>query len=47
MVVFDRNDPAGGPAYIVALDFAGDAVTGIRDFLFARYVLDGAELRAL
>ncbi|MEM5315052.1 SDR family NAD(P)-dependent oxidoreductase [Paraburkholderia sp. JHI869] len=47
MVVFDRNDPAGGPAYFVALDFVGDAVTGIRDFLFARYVLDGAELRGL
>lgn len=47
MVVFDRNDPAGGPAYFVALDFAGDAVTGIRDFFFARYVLDGAALRTL
>ncbi|MCP3707237.1 RNA polymerase sigma factor [Paraburkholderia sp. CNPSo 3274] len=47
MVVFDRNDPAGGPAYFVALDFGGDAVTGIRDFLFARYVLDGAALRTL
>ena len=45
MVVFDRDDPAGGPAYFVALDFAGGAVTGIRDFLYARYVLDGAGLR--
>ncbi|WP_028204682.1 sigma-70 family RNA polymerase sigma factor [Paraburkholderia nodosa] len=47
IVVFDRHDPAGGPAYFVALDFAGDAVSGIRDFLFARYVLDGAALRTV
>jgi RNA polymerase sigma-70 factor, ECF subfamily len=47
MLVFDRHDPTRWPAYFVALDFTKDAVAGIRDFLFARYALDGADLRAL
>ncbi len=47
MLVFDRVDPAPWPAYFVALNIAKDEVAGIRDFLFARYALDGAELRAL
>jgi RNA polymerase sigma-70 factor (ECF subfamily) len=47
MLVFDRHDPARWPAYFVALEFAEEGVVGIRDFLFARYALDGADLRAL
>lgn len=47
MLVFDRHDPARWPAYFVALEFAEKGVVGIRDFLFARYALDGADIRAL
>jgi RNA polymerase sigma-70 factor (ECF subfamily) len=45
MLVFDRHDQTQWPAYFVTLDFAKEAVIGIRDFLFARYALDGADLR--
>jgi RNA polymerase sigma-70 factor, ECF subfamily len=47
MLVFDRHDPSARPAYFVILDWANDGVAGIRDFLFARYALDGAEVVAL
>jgi len=47
MLVFDRHDPTHWPAYFVALDITNGAVVGIRDFLFARYALDAADLRAL
>jgi len=47
MLVFDRSDPAQWPAYFVALDFSDGTVVGIRDFLFARYALDGADLHML
>jgi RNA polymerase sigma-70 factor (ECF subfamily) len=35
------------PAYFVALEFAGDRVVGIRDFLYARYAMDGVEIRVM
>jgi RNA polymerase sigma-70 factor (ECF subfamily) len=47
MLVFDRHDPSARPAYFVLLAWAGDNVVSIRDFLFARYVLEGAELLAI
>ena len=47
MFVFDRHDHTQWPAYFVVLDFAGEIVVNIRDFLFARYALDGADLRLL
>lgn len=47
MLVFDRHDPSARPAYFVILDWANDSVAGIRDFLFARYALDGADVVAL
>jgi RNA polymerase sigma-70 factor (ECF subfamily) len=47
MLVFDRHDPDGRPASFVLIDWQGDRIAGIRDFLFARYALDGAELRVL
>jgi RNA polymerase sigma-70 factor (ECF subfamily) len=47
MFVFDRHDQTRWPAYFVALDFAKETVVGIRDFLFARYALNGADLRLL
>lgn len=47
MLVFDRDVSLDTPAYFVALEFDGDHVVGIRDFLFARYAMDGIEIRAI
>jgi RNA polymerase sigma-70 factor, ECF subfamily len=44
MLVFDRHDASAHPAYFVLLGWSGNSVISIRDFLFARYVLEGAEL---
>jgi RNA polymerase sigma-70 factor, ECF subfamily len=37
-------DPTAAPAYFVLLEWVGDQLSGIRDFRYARYVTDGAEL---
>jgi RNA polymerase sigma-70 factor, ECF subfamily len=47
MLVFDRHDHTQWPAYFVVPDFAREIVVNIRDFLFARYALEGADLRLL
>ena len=48
MLVFDRRDPlARVPVYFVCMDWIDDGIVSIRDFLFARYVLDGAEVSTL
>jgi RNA polymerase sigma-70 factor (ECF subfamily) len=44
IVARDRNDPSARPAFFVLLDWAGDEVVGIRDFLFARYAIESAEV---
>jgi RNA polymerase sigma-70 factor (ECF subfamily) len=44
MLVYDREISLETPAYFVALDFDGDRVVSIHDFLFARYALDGIAL---
>ncbi len=36
----------GPPAYVVLLEWAGEWITGIRDFAHARYAMDSAELDA-
>jgi len=43
LLVFETRDE-GTPAYFILLDWRDDSVAGIRDFRFARYVIDGAEL---
>jgi RNA polymerase sigma-70 factor (ECF subfamily) len=47
ILVYDPGDPAATPKYFIILQWHGDAVAGIRDFLFARYAVDGAELLML
>ena len=47
MLVFDRAVSLDSPAYFVAIAFDGDRVVAIRDFLFARYAMEGIALRAL
>jgi RNA polymerase sigma-70 factor, ECF subfamily len=44
VLVRDPNDPSQRPAYFVLLDWAGASVVNIRDFRFASYAVDGAEL---
>src|SRR5262249_61107167 len=44
ILVRDPRDPSGAPAYFVLLNWAGDRLVGIRDFRYARYATDGAEL---
>ena len=43
-LVLDPGDPSGRPIYFVLLEWTGGRVANIRDFHFARYVTDGAEL---
>ncbi len=40
MIVYDRRVSLDTPAYFVLLEFDGDRVIGIRDFLFARYAME-------
>jgi RNA polymerase sigma-70 factor (ECF subfamily) len=43
MLVYDREISLETPAYFVALDFDGDRVVSIHDFLYARYVMDSVD----
>jgi RNA polymerase sigma-70 factor (ECF subfamily) len=47
ILVRDPRDPSGAPAYFVLLNWAGDRLVGVRDFRYARYATDGAELLML
>jgi RNA polymerase sigma-70 factor, ECF subfamily len=44
MVVFDREVSLETPAYFVGLDFDGDRLVSVHDFLYARYAMDGIDL---
>jgi RNA polymerase sigma-70 factor (ECF subfamily) len=47
ILVYDADDPDQRLKYFVLLVWAGDKVVGIRDFVFARYAMDGAELAVM
>ena len=47
MIVYDREISLGTPAYFVALDFDGDRLVSIHDFLYARYAMDSVDLSLL
>jgi RNA polymerase sigma-70 factor, ECF subfamily len=47
MLVFDRDVSLDTPAYFVVIEFDGDRVVAIRDFLFARYAMEGIEIRVI
>lgn len=47
MLVYDADDPDRRLKYFVLLAWSGERVVGIRDFVFARYAMDGAELAAM
>jgi RNA polymerase sigma-70 factor (ECF subfamily) len=44
VLVYDADDPDQRVKYFVHLLWAGERVVGIRDFVFARYAMEGAEL---
>jgi RNA polymerase sigma-70 factor (ECF subfamily) len=43
-LVCDPGDPIGQPRYFVLLNWTADGVIGIRDFRYARYAIEGAEI---
>ena len=47
MVVYDRHVSLEEPAYFVAVDFDGDRVVSVHDFLYARYAMEGIDLLLL
>lgn len=47
IIVRDPADASGCPAYFVLLEWRDGRVAYIRDFRYARYVVDGAEFRVL
>lgn len=47
ILVHNPADPAGPPTYFVLLEWRADRLLAIRDFLYAPYVMDGAEVRPL
>ncbi len=46
-LVVDPAEPEGPPPFFILLEWADEAVVPIRDFLFARYVMDGADVRTI
>ncbi len=47
IIAFDPQDPSGPPRYFVLLDWEDGSIVNIRDFLFAHYAIEGAELFTL
>jgi RNA polymerase sigma-70 factor, ECF subfamily len=44
VLVYDADDPDQRVKYFVLLRWADERVVGIRDFVFARDAMDGAEI---
>jgi RNA polymerase sigma-70 factor (ECF subfamily) len=44
LLAFDPDDVLGAPLYFVTIEWAGDRVASIRDFRYARYALEAAEI---
>ena len=47
VLVFDGDDPDQQVKYFVLIEWAGDKVIGIRDFVYARYAMEGATIALL
>jgi RNA polymerase sigma-70 factor (ECF subfamily) len=47
ILVYNPANPAGPPTYFVLIEWRGDRLLTIRDFLYAPYVIDGAEIARL
>ena len=44
VVVLDPDQPAGPPLYFMLIDWQDGHLLNVRDFRYARYIVDGAEL---
>ncbi|OOG48933.1 RNA polymerase subunit sigma-70 [Rhodanobacter sp. C06] len=44
LLAFDPDDRDGAPLYFVVLEWSGNEVAAIRDFRYARYALEGAQI---
>jgi RNA polymerase sigma-70 factor (ECF subfamily) len=44
LLVRDPRNPSGNPTYFVLLGWAEERVSGIRDFRYARYAIEDAEI---
>jgi RNA polymerase sigma-70 factor (ECF subfamily) len=44
LLAFDPDDPGGAPLYFIVLEWQDSRVGAIRDFRYARYALEGAEV---
>lgn len=47
MLVFDSRVSTDIPAYFVGIEFDGDRVIAIRDFLYARYAMEGINIQII
>lgn len=47
ILVYNPADPAGPPTYFVLIEWQGDRLITIRDFLYAPYVMEKAEVQRL
>ena len=47
LLVRDPQDQSGAVAYVVLLDWAGEKIVAIRDFHFARYVMESLQISQL
>ena len=47
MLVYERKVSLQTPAYFVALEFDGDRIVSVHDFLYARYAMDGIEVQVI
>lgn len=47
MLVYDRDVSLDQPAYFVALSLSDGKIASIHDFLFARYAVEGVQMRRL
>ena len=46
-LVREAEQPTASPAYFILLDWTGDRLLTIRDFRFARYAMEGADISVL
>jgi RNA polymerase sigma-70 factor (ECF subfamily) len=44
VIVHDPDQPSGPPIYFMLLDWADGRLTDVRDFRYARYAVEDAEL---
>jgi len=46
-LVYDANDPDQRLKYFVLIDWSGDRIVSIRDFVFARYAIEEADVAVM